>query len=166
VIRPATAADAEAVAAIYNRHVVGTIVTFEEDPVSEAEMARRIGAATVRAPWLVHEVDGVPAAYACASPWKTRSAFRYTVESSVYVSETHVGRGIGRQLYATLLDELRERGLHCVIGGISLPNEASVALHERLGFVKIGHFPAVGWKLGGWVDVGYWALQLRAGPPT
>jgi len=56
--------------------------------------------------------------------------------------------------------------LHCVIGGISLPNEASVALHERLGFVKIGHFPAVGWKLGSWVDVGYWALQLRAGPPT
>jgi len=165
-IRPATAADAHAVAAIYNPHVLNTIVTFEEVPVPDVEMARRIDEISRQGTWLVHEIQGTVTGYAYAGPWKTRSAYRYTVESSIYVSDAYAGRGIGRRLYSALLDELRARGVHSVIGGIALPNEASVALHESLGFVKIGHFPAVGWKLARWIDVGYWVLPLRAGPPT
>ena len=166
IVRSATAADAAAVAAIYNHHVAGTIVTFEEDPVPVAEMARRIIEVLPAMPWLVWETAGVVAGYAYAAPWKTRSAYRFTAESTVYVDETRVGLGIGRGLYEPLLDDLRDRGFHAVVGVIALPNAASVALHERLGFAKVGHFPAVGWKLGRWIDVGYWQLQLRTGPPS
>ena len=163
VIRSATAADAAGIATIYNHHVIGTAVTFEEDPVSVTEMARRITEIAARFPWLVCEADGAIAGYAYASPWKTRSAYRYSVETSIYVAQTHLAGGVGGRLYAALLDELRGRGLHVAIGGISLPNDASIRLHERLGFVKVGHFAAVGWKLGRWVDVGYWQLRLRSG---
>jgi phosphinothricin acetyltransferase len=128
-------------------------------------MAGRIADVSARLPRLVCEHDGAVAGYAYASPWKTRSAYRFAVETSIYLADGQVGRGMGRRLYGALLDELRGRGLFVAIGGISLPNAASVALHERLGFVKIGHFPAVGWKLGRWIDVGYWQLQLRSGVP-
>jgi phosphinothricin acetyltransferase len=160
VVRPATARDAAAIAAIYNPHVSGTIVTFEEEPVTDAEMARRIAEIVPRLPWLVGEVDGAVAGYAYASPWKTRSAYRYSVETSIYMAADRAGRGLGRRLYTALLDDLRTRGFQVAIGGISLPNDASVALHERLGFVPVAVFPGVGWKLGRWVDVGYWQFAL------
>jgi phosphinothricin acetyltransferase len=159
-LRPVHRADAAALCAIYNYHVLNTIVTFEEDAVSEHEMAERIVEVTRSFPWLVLEVEGAVAGYAYAGTWKTRSAYRYSVESTVYVAEDRLGRGYGARLYSALLYDLRGRHLHSVIGGISLPNQPSVALHEKLGFRKLGEFHEVGWKFSRWIDVGYWELLL------
>jgi phosphinothricin acetyltransferase len=160
VIRPATAADATRIAEIYNHHVRETVVTFEEQPVADAEMARRIAETTAEYPWLVSEVDGILAGYAYASSWKRRSAYRYAVESTIYLAPEFHGRGLGAELYRALIAEMRSRGFHCAIGGVALPNPASIALHEKLGYKHIGQFREVGWKFGRWVDVGYWELLL------
>ena len=121
-------------------------------------MARRIRAATL--PWLVIEEAGVLAGYARASPWKTRPAYRHTVEGSVYVDPPFQRRGHGRRVYEALLAELRGREVHVVLAGIALPNPASIALHESLGFAPSGVMREVGWKFGRWIDVGYWALRF------
>jgi L-amino acid N-acyltransferase YncA len=160
MIRPATTADAAAIAAIYNHYVTTTTVSFEEQAVTVAEMAGRIGEVKARLPWYVFERDDAVLAYAYATPWRVRSAYRFSVESSVYVAPGHAGQGLGTQLYRTLLDDLRARGMRVVIGGIAQPNPASVGLHEALGFKKVAHFSRVGCKFGRWVDVGYWELQL------
>jgi phosphinothricin acetyltransferase len=160
MIRACRLADAAQICEIYNHHVLNTVVTFEEIPVSVEEMARRIGAVTEKWPWFVWEEQGAIAGYAYAGMWKERSAYRFSVESTVYVAENRVRRGIGAALYRALLPELKVRGAHYVIGGIALPNDASVALHEKLGFEKIGHFREVGFKHGRWVDVAYWQLVL------
>jgi len=160
-IRPASPSDAVRICAIYNHYVTTTTVSFEEDPVAEQEMAQRIadvGAAGL--PWLVLEVDGALAGYAYATKWRVRPAYRHSVESSVYLDRAFSGRGFGRMLYGALLDALRGRELHLVIGGIALPNDASAGLHEALGFRKVAHFSEVGKKFGRWVDVGYWELKL------
>jgi phosphinothricin acetyltransferase len=160
MIRPCLASDAARICEIYNHYVRETVITFEEEPVSEREMAERIRDVSARWPWLVAEDAGAVVGYAYATAWKTRSAYRFAVESTVYLAPNFTGRGIGTQLYRALIAAAGERGAHCVIGGAALPNPASVALHERLGFRKIAHFGEVGWKLGRWVDVGYWELIL------
>jgi len=161
LIRPADRGDAAAIAAIYNHYVRASVVTFEEQEVSFAEMEARLGnVAGARLPWLVAEREGAMLGYAYADRWKARSAYRHTVESTVYLDHRHTGNGLGRRLYAALLAGLRERTVHAVIGGIALPNAASVALHERLGFVNIGQFHEVGFKFGRWIDVGYWQHRL------
>jgi phosphinothricin acetyltransferase len=160
VIRRVTGGDAPAIAAIYNHHVRNTIVTFEETPVDEATMRGRIADIDASHLWLVAEVDGRVAGYAYASAWRARSAYRHSVETTVYVAGDALGRGLGTALYGALLPELARRGFHCAMGGIALPNEASVALHERMGFAKVAHFREVGWKLGRWIDVGYWQRIL------
>lgn len=160
-VRPALPADAAAICAIYNYYVATTTITFEEDPVAEPDMAQRI--ADVEAaglPWLVAEAGGKVVGYAYATKWRARPAYRHSVESTVYVDAACVGQGVGRALYAALLDELRGRGLHVVIGGIALPNAGSVGLHEALGFRKVARFSEVGMKFGRWIDVGYWQLNL------
>lgn len=160
MIRGAETGDAAQICAIYNHHVRDTIVTFEESPVTAAEMASRITDVTARWPWLVSEQGGTIAGYAYATEWKTRSAYRFSVESTVYVARSFARRGIGTRLYEALIPLLKQRQVHCVVGGIALPNDASVALHEKLGFVKIGQFVEVGLKFGRWIDVGYWELVL------
>lgn len=160
MIRPATAADAPRIAEIYNRHVRETVVTFEEQPIADEEMVRRIAETTATFPWLVSEIDGLLAGYAYASSWKRRSAYRFAVESTIYLAPEFCGRGLGTALYRALIAEMSSRGLRCAIAGISLPNPASIALHEKLGFQHIGDFREVGWKFGKWVDVGYWELLL------
>ncbi len=160
-IRAATAADAAAVARIYNHYVDGSCVTFETAAVDAPAMAARMAErAEASLPWLVAVAPDGVAGYACASPWKSRSAYRHSVETSVYLDPDCTGRGVGRRLYGTLIDAVRTRGMHVAIGGIALPNAASVALHERLGFRKVAHFEQVGYKLGRWIDVGYWQLLL------
>lgn len=159
-IRPCVPADAPQICTIYNHYVRESAITFEESPVSDTEMAQRIAEVTARLPWLVSEQDGQIVGYAYATAWKARSAYRYSVESTVYLSPAAAGRGAGATLYQALIDELRRSDLHCVIGTIALPNAASVALHEKLGFVKVGQFKEVGRKFGCWVDVGYWQLVL------
>ncbi len=149
------------VAAIYNGYVINDIATFEELPVTIEEMSRRIDEVRGRSlPWLVAREVGKVVGYAYAGSWKARSAYRHTVESSVYVAADGRGRGIGTQLYSALIGKLRSRELHAVIGGVSLPNVQSVRLHESLGFQKIGEFKEVGFKFGRWIDVGYWQLLL------
>ena len=160
MIRPASSTDAAAVAAIYNHYVAGTTITFEEQEVTVAEMTRRIAEVGAKLPWLVFEQDGAVLGYAYATPWRARSAYRFSVESTVYVASGRGGKGIGSALYSSLIGALRERGLQVVIGGIAQPNPASVALHERLGFEKVAHFRRVGRKFDQWIDVGYWELQL------
>lgn len=162
-VRAASPADAAAICAIYNPYIASTTITFEEAAVAESDMAQRIadvGAAGL--PWLVAEVGGKVVGYAYATKWRVRPAYRHSVESTVYVDPACVGQGVGRSLYDVLLDELRRRGLRRVIGGIALPNEASVGLHEALGFSKVAHFTEVGLKFGSWIDVGYWELSLDA----
>ena len=160
MIRSATPSDAEAIVAIYNPFVTGTIITFETVPVPAEVMAERIRSVTAAYPWLVREEGGEILGYAYASRWKDREAYRFAVETTVYVAPEHARKGVGASLYQALIPELRRRGFHSALGGIALPNDASVALHERCGFRPAGQLPQVGWKLGRWVDVGYWALVL------
>lgn len=134
MIRPCHPSDASRICEIYNHYVRETVITFEELPVTEADMAQRIGDAIERLPWLVSEQSGAIVGYAYATPWKARSAYRFAVESTVYLAPEFTGRGIGSALYQALVAELRNCGVHCAVGGISLPNAASIALHEKLGF--------------------------------
>ena len=159
-VRPGTLDDAAAIASIYNHYVTHTIVTFEEQPATQAEMRSRMTTVLERLPWLVLERDGGIAGYAYASPWKSRIGYRFAVESSIYLAPAHVGCGFGSALYQSLLDDLRTRKIHCVIGGAALPNPASTALHEKLGFTKVAHFRENGFKFGRWIDVAYWQRLL------
>jgi L-amino acid N-acyltransferase YncA len=160
-LRPARDGDAAALARIYNYYVADTCVTFETEPVAAAEMVRRVAdTAGDGLPWLVACRAGEVAGYAYASKWKGRCAYRYTAEVTVYLDPAMTGRGIGRPLYAALAEDLRARGMHAAIGGIALPNDASIRLHERLGFRKVAHFEQVGYKQERWIDVGYWQLLL------
>ncbi len=161
MLRDATPADAAAIAAIYNHYVLHTIVTFEEEAVTADEIAARIrevqGAGI---PWLVWEENGRVLGYTYASKWKSRCSFRYSLETTVYLDKDATGRGLGRKLYTPLIEALRAQKYHALIGGISIPNPGSIALNEKLGFQKIGHFKEVGWKFNQWIDVGYWELIL------
>ena len=161
MIRPAQAGDAEALAAIYNPYITGSTITFEEVPLAPAALAARV--AEVQAaglPWLVLEDGGEVQGYAYATRWRARSAYRFSVETSIYLRQGQAGRGLGRRLYEALFDALRPLGVHVVIGGIALPNDASVALHERLGMKPVARFEQVGRKFDRWIDVGYWQRLL------
>jgi L-amino acid N-acyltransferase YncA len=160
MIRSATSDDAAAICAIYNHYVLKTPVTFEEEEISVSAMTERIREITASFPWLVFERAGAVIGYAYAGRWKVRSAFRHTVETTVYLQKDCGGGGFGSQLYRRLIDDLKPLKMHSLIGGIALPNPASVALHEKFGFRKVGHFNQVGWKFGQWIDVGYWELIL------
>jgi L-amino acid N-acyltransferase YncA len=165
LLRDARDDDAAAIAALYNPYIVGTTISFEEQPVTAAGMAQRI--ADVRAaglPWLVTEEHGELSGYAYATKWRVRHAYRFSVESTVYVKQGLAGQGIGSALYSALLERLTDAGIHLVIGGIALPNDASIALHEKLGFEKVAQFKEVGYKLGAWRDVGYWQKKLDSRP--
>jgi L-amino acid N-acyltransferase YncA len=160
MIRNCTPADAASLCGIYNHYVRETVITFEETPVLEAEMAQRIADITATLPWLVWETDAGILGYAYARPWRPRAAYRHSVESTIYLAPHATGQGLGPTLYTALITEIRARNLHCVIGGVALPNPASVSLHEKLGFKKVAEFREVGFKLGRWIDVAYWELLL------
>jgi phosphinothricin acetyltransferase len=166
MIRPAHSADAPAIAAVYNHYVLHTPITFEEEAVSGDEIAARLQEVQAGLPWLVAEREGVVIGYAYASRWKSRCAYRYAVETTVYVDQAARGAGVGSKLYQALIGDLRGRSMHSLIGGIALPNAASVALHEKFGFRKVAHFEQVGWKFKQWIDVGYWELILAGAHPA
>jgi phosphinothricin acetyltransferase len=160
-IRPAKASDAEAITGIYNHYILNTVITFEEQAITKADSVTRMKEVTENAlPWLVAESEGNLAGYAYGSKWKGRCAYRFAVESTIYLTEASKGHGIGSELYGALLTELRHRKLHVAIGGIALPNEPSVKLHEKLGFQKVAHFKEIGFKFEKWIDVGYWQVVL------
>ena len=154
--------DAEQLTAIYNYYIETSGVTFEEDKVASSEMRFRIEKINVKNnfPFLVYEEEGQIKGYAYATTFRERVAYRFSVESTVYVAKEHFSKGIGRILYAALLDELKKGDYHSVIGVITLPNEPSVKLHESFGFKKVGHFTEVGYKFEQWMDVGFWELLL------
>ena len=161
IVRAASAGDAEALARIYNYYIENTVITFEEEPVSAQVMATRVAEVQgASLPWLVAEIDGAVIGYAHASKWKGRCSYRYSVEATIYLEHGREGHGIGRALYSALFPILRDRGMHVEIGGAALPNEASVALHERLGFERVATFREVGFKHNRWIDVAYWQLVL------
>lgn len=139
-IRAATEADAEALADLYNHYILHTPITFETEPISVSEMAGRVAEIRASHVWLVGEEAGAVYGYAYAGPWKARRAYRHSVETTVYLHPAQTGRGLGSALYRALIEALRPRELHALIGGIALPNAASVALHEKLGFEKVAHF--------------------------
>ncbi|MCF8237738.1 MAG: GNAT family N-acetyltransferase [Saprospiraceae bacterium] len=159
-IRNASPEDAGPVANIYNAYIAHSVATFELDPVSAEEMKSRIMQVQQGHPWLVAERNEEIIGYAYASAWKARAAYQHTVETTIYLDPAHLNRGTGYQLYQQLLQVLKHQGRHVAIGGIALPNPASIRLHERLGYQKVAHFKEVGYKFGQWVDVGYWELIL------
>lgn len=161
MIRPATQADSEAIARIYNHYIRHTAITFEEVPLAPSDIAGRIARVLATPlPYLVATAGEAIIGYAYAARWHERSAYRFTVETTIYLDPERVGDGLGSQLYSTLLDQLKDLDLHAAIGGIALPNPASIALHERLGFRQVGHYREVGFKFGRWIDVGYWQRAL------
>lgn len=161
-IRPASpSGDANALIRIYNHYVTDTVVSFEDAPVDAAEMTRRMTqTSALNLPWLVAVKGGDIGGYAYAVPWRARRSYRFSVEVTVYVAPGLGRRGIGSLLYGRLIEDLRALGMRCAMGGIALPNPASVAFHEAFGFRKVAHFEQVGFKLGRWVDVGYWQRML------
>jgi len=160
-LRDALAADGAALADIYNHYIDDTVVTFEETRVDGAEMNRRVAEVqALNLPWLVAEEEGRVTGYAYATTWRTRVAYRYCTEVTVYLDQHHFGRGLGTALYRELFDRLESSGMHVLLGCIALPNAASVALHERFGMKKVAHFEEVGFKFGRWIDVGYWQKNL------
>lgn len=161
-IRPATLADAQAIADIYNPYIRDTTITFEYDSVTAEDMAARIGKTQKTFDWLVLEDDaGKLLGYAYYGKFRERKAYDGTVETSIYFDKTAIGKGYGRVLYTALLEAIRVRGFREVIGCLALPNEPSIALHEKMGFAKVGYFPGTGYKFGRYVDVGFWQLSLQ-----
>jgi L-amino acid N-acyltransferase YncA len=164
-LRLAREDDAPALLEIYRPIVEHTAISFELEPPSADEMARRVREYGAYAPYLVCEADGgAILGFAYAAPFRPRRAYRFTVETTVYVADAARRRGVARALYAALLESLRAQGFVTAVAGIALPNDASVALHEALGFQRAALLPAVGYKLGAWRDVGWWALALRHPP--
>lgn len=159
-IRPVRIEDAPALAAIYNPYIADTVISFEESPVTVHEMEARIRKVTADYPWIVWEQGGKVIGYAYASSWRSRQAYRFTAETSIYVDRDQHRLGIGEALYRALIRAMRERGFHSALGCLSLPNDPSVAMHEKLGFVKVAHMKEAGRKFDRWVDVGFWERML------
>lgn len=160
-VRGATPDDVDSMLAIYAPIVARTAISFELVTPGIDEFTQRVLAAGERGdPWFVLEIDGVVAGYAYASLFRARPAYSATRETTVYVSPDHHGRGVGTELLAAVLADLAPRGVHEVVAGIVLPNEASIALHERLGFQPVGVFPRVGFKFEQWHDLGFWQRSL------
>jgi len=149
------------IAAIYAPIVSSTVISFETEPPSAEEMARRIEVTLAQYPWLVALVEDKVAGYAYAHAFAPRQAYAWSAETSIYVHPEFRGVGIGRALYDDLFATLHKQGFCRAFAGIALPNAASVALHEAVGFLHIGTYQRVGWKLGAWHDVGWWEIDLR-----
>ena len=159
-IRAATVGDAAAVADIYAPYVRTSTISFETEPPAATVMAERMTAAPMY-PWLVAtNDDGLVLGYAYASTFKTRAAYRWTVETSVYLAGDQRGKGVGRLLYARLLATLKAQGFTQAIAIIALPNDWSISMHESVGFRRAGQLREVGWKSGSWLDIGYWQAEL------
>lgn len=161
MIRTAKKHDAAAIAEIYNHYVDKTIITFAETHISTHEIQKQIAEGF---PWYVWEENTMIYGYAHASQFKSRCAYKTSVESTIYLHPNYTKKGIGSKLYKVLIDDLKKLGYHTIIGGISLPNPISISLHEKFGYQKIAHFKEVGNKFGEYIDVGYWQLLFKEKP--
>jgi phosphinothricin acetyltransferase len=154
------AKDAAACAAIYLPFVTESATSFDEDPPTADYFAHKIEELSATHPFLVATEDAEVIGYAYASEYRTRVAYRWSAEVSVYIHADHRGKGVGRALYNSLLDLMRRQGFRSAVAGITVPNEASIALHESCGFEMVGVFRRIGFKLGEWRDVAFLQLQL------
>jgi len=152
--------DARACAAIYAPYVLDSAISFEHDPPDQSAIAERISSISATHPWLVVEIDDRVSGFAYAAPHRSRAAYRWAADVTVYVDAAHQRRGLGRMLYGALFGLLRRQRLTTACAGITLPNEASVGLHESMGFLPIGVYRRIGYKAGAWRDVGWWQLEL------
>jgi phosphinothricin acetyltransferase len=163
LIRRADAArDAAACAAIYAPYVRDTVISLEEVAPDVDELRRRIERVSATHPWLIAEVDGRAVGFAYGSPHRERAAYRWAADTTVYLDGAHHRRGIGGAVYAQLFELLVAQGIHMACAGITLPNDASVGLHESLGFRPVGIYRNIGFKMGAWRDVGWWQRTLIA----
>ncbi len=160
LIRPATPDDAAACRAIYAPFVTDNWVSFELQVPTVDEMKSRIASNGASHSWLMAEIENCVAGYAYGSPHRTREAYQTSCDVAVYVDPAFARRGVGRALYDALLPLLKSRGLHAAFAGIALPNSGSIGLHEAIGFEALGVYREVGWKMGGWRDVGWWQRLL------
>ncbi|HEU0067337.1 MAG TPA: GNAT family N-acetyltransferase [Sphingomonas sp.] len=170
-IRAARPEDAGAIAAIYAPHVLAGVVSFETDAPDARTMRARMAAADGLYPWIVAtsgEDTGGVLAYAYATRFRERDAYRWVVETTVYVADVSQRAGVGRLLYEALVDTCRAQGFTQAMGVIALPNDGSIRLHEAVGFRRAGVFREIGYKHGRWIDVGYWQCELAepATPPV
>jgi len=160
-IRSAVASDSAQIAEIYNYYIENSHATFETERIDAAEMLRRMEEGWAAGyPFLVYEDQDAVVGYAYGRRYRPRFAYLHSIEISVYVKHGSEGKNIGTLLYSQLISEIQQTNFHAVIGGISLPNDASIRLHEKFGFEKVAHFPEVGRKFDRWIDVGYWELLL------
>jgi len=159
MIRKAKETDAHTIALIYNHYILHSTITFEEKEVNEQLIIERLKESK-KHPWWVFEQEGVVLGYAFSTKWKSRSAYRFTVESSVYVAPKQRQKGVGTLLYSKLIESLKNEGFRIILAGISLPNDQSISFHEKLGFQKVGQLESVGYKFNRWIDVGYWELKI------
>ncbi|ALO34875.1 phosphinothricin acetyltransferase [Colwellia sp. MT41] len=162
MIRAVQEQDAQVISDIYNHYITNTVITFEEEPLSSQDISNRMRTIeSADLPWLVSlDKSGQVLGYAYASKWRDRYSYRFSVEVTVYLSPEHAGKGLGSQLYQALFNELKDKNIHSVIGGITLPNAVSVAVHEKFAMKKVAHFKEVGFKFNQWLDVGYWQGTL------
>jgi L-amino acid N-acyltransferase YncA len=161
IIRAADVKDAKSLVAIYNSYILETVITFEIEPITETDMLQRLSKVEATMPWLVAEdSSGAILGYAYATQWKARAAYDFAREVTVYLKPGFENLGYGTKLYRALISILQDSPIHSLIAGIAQPNAASVALHEKLGFKKVGEFEEVGLKFGRRVNIGYWQLLL------
>jgi phosphinothricin acetyltransferase len=160
MIRQVKEEDAEEICAIYNYYIEHTTISFEEMPLTVAEMAERIHRISAMYPYIVWEEDGAILGYAYVTAYHERSAYRHSVSDTIYLRPDAKGRGIGKALITELLDRCRTAGIHAVVALITHPNEPSIALHQRAGFKKVAHMEEIGYKFNQWLDVEYWERLL------
>lgn len=161
MIRPFFTNDVQQLLDIYNYYVINTVVTFDIEPLSLISFEEKLEGINKDFPVLVYEENNEILGYAYGSKWRPKPAYNKTVETTVYVKNGFGGKQIGSKLYGNLLNKLRYLEYHVVLGGLTLPNEASVKLHEKFGFKKVSHFKEVGRKFDTWLDVGFWQLKLN-----
>lgn len=162
MIREVEKKDMAAIASIYNQYIRQTVVTFDTQPVTAGEMEKRLMALPLSFPCLVYGEEGEVQGYCYVHPWKSKEAYRHTAECTVYLHPDRRGKGIGRRLLEMLLERVKQTtDIRVIVSCITLPNEPSVRLHERLGFGQVSHFRQVGYKFGNWLDVGDWELIIE-----
>lgn len=160
MIRQLHTTDIQVLLDIYNYYVLNTVVTFDIEPLSFSTFRDKINHINTSHPFLIYEDEGEVLGFAYASMFRPKPAYNFTLESTVYVKHTAHGKKIGTQLYKALIEKLRETEAHTVLGVLTMPNEASVKLHEKFGFKKVAHIEDAGLKFGEWQDVGIWQLKL------
>lgn len=160
MIRPVTIEDAQQLVDIYNYYVLNTVVTFDDVPFTVEAFKEKIETIYKTYPFFVFEENNKILGYAYANKWREKPAYKHTVESTVYLHEKAVGKQIGSKLYTELLKHLKDQNYHVIVGGLTLPNDASVKLHEKFGFKQVAHYKEVGLKFDKWLDVGFWQLTL------